>query len=375
MIPPKTYRSIRELPPLEVGGVIARQGFSYQDHVAVSLVLDLLTTTELSEVWCESQDDVTLLWARESGEEVEFVQVKASELDQLWTAALICKHDGSAGRSLVEKSLANDRCNEPTSFRLITRWQVKAELDVLMYPFEDSARTAAANATLAHLLIGKLGDLKSEKANGIVYWVERTIWIVKGDQQAVSQDNLLRINALAYDFGFQVAPDQLEAIYGDLLGLVRAAAEAPPGNAKQRITRDSFRAHLMDAVRRHSLGPEARPGLGGKLKEAGFPQSVVVNAVDLRMKYRQEVLTPKYFTSEDRDRFETEVQAALHELQVGFDGGQFTETPTQFLIRCLHEIEALRHAWGARGPSRSIVQGMMYDLTHRCLHRFHKVSA
>jgi hypothetical protein len=78
---PASSRSIRDLPPLETGGVIARNGFNLQDHVAAGYCIDMLAPdSQLKEVWCERQDDITLLW---SDGTVEFVQVKSTDTN--WT--------------------------------------------------------------------------------------------------------------------------------------------------------------------------------------------------------------------------------------------------------------------------------------------------
>ena len=66
--------SIRALPPLEEGGSIARTGFLYQDHVAARYCIRMLRDPSLAEVWCETEDDVTLLWEGSDGLMVEFVQ-------------------------------------------------------------------------------------------------------------------------------------------------------------------------------------------------------------------------------------------------------------------------------------------------------------
>jgi hypothetical protein len=76
-------KSIRELEPLETGGAEARQGLCIQDHVAAQFCIEMLRSPSLKEVWCETHDDVTLLWATGGSERVEFVQVKSHELDQL----------------------------------------------------------------------------------------------------------------------------------------------------------------------------------------------------------------------------------------------------------------------------------------------------
>ena len=86
-------RSIHTLPPLERGGVEARQGFEFQDHVAAGLLIAMLATPELIEVWCETHDDITLIWDADTVQEVEFVQVKCLTLDQLWSIAILTGRD------------------------------------------------------------------------------------------------------------------------------------------------------------------------------------------------------------------------------------------------------------------------------------------
>ena len=102
--------SIHDLPPLETGGVEARQGFGLQDHVAAGFCLEMIGVSRLVQVWCETQDDITLILDGEGGQEVEFVQVKGHDLDQLWSVAKLCererKNKGStaSSRSILEKS-------------------------------------------------------------------------------------------------------------------------------------------------------------------------------------------------------------------------------------------------------------------------------
>ncbi|HUT44305.1 MAG TPA: dsDNA nuclease domain-containing protein, partial [Desulfobacterales bacterium] len=83
--------SIHELPPIETGGIEARKGFSFQDHLAVSFLLDMYENESLEQVWCETQDDITLIWNIDGNESVEFVQAKSSNLNQLWSVAELWK--------------------------------------------------------------------------------------------------------------------------------------------------------------------------------------------------------------------------------------------------------------------------------------------
>jgi len=172
--------SIHDLSPLESGGVEARQGFGLQDHVAAGFCLDMIGESRLVQVWCETQDDITLILDGQGGHEVEFVQVKGHDLDQLWSVAKLYERERKntaskvAGRSILEKSLSNDRCVEPCSFRIVTCRPVQSELSVLTHPLGSSYRSTSEAAEAMRRLIEqlqvKLGQIESENGNGIDFW-------------------------------------------------------------------------------------------------------------------------------------------------------------------------------------------------------------
>ena len=92
--------SIYDLQPLDFGGIHARGGFAFQDHLAAGFCLDMLGDPTLAEVWCETLDDVVIIWNLPDGFCVEFVQVKASALKRLWSVAKLCeKEEGAAPTS------------------------------------------------------------------------------------------------------------------------------------------------------------------------------------------------------------------------------------------------------------------------------------
>jgi hypothetical protein len=95
--------SIHDLPPLEQGGPIARAGFLYQDHIGARFCIEMLRNTKLAAVWCETLDDITLIWTDCGEATAEFVQVKSNDLGQMWSVALLC--DGGKA-SIVARSLA-----------------------------------------------------------------------------------------------------------------------------------------------------------------------------------------------------------------------------------------------------------------------------
>ena len=139
--------SIHELPPVETGGIIARKGFSFQDHVAVSFLLDMYENEELEQVWCETQDDITLIWSKNSNHCVEFIQAKSSNLNQLWSVAELCKQGKKdikgaikTSPSILERSLQYDRCKESCCFRIITSIGPNKELSLLKMPIKSYQR-------------------------------------------------------------------------------------------------------------------------------------------------------------------------------------------------------------------------------------------
>src|SRR4051794_18443035 len=74
--------SFRDLDPIEQGGRAARDGFDYQDNVAVAKCLAMILDGGPIEVWCEAEDDIVQVWLNEQEEWFEFVQVKSNDLGQ-----------------------------------------------------------------------------------------------------------------------------------------------------------------------------------------------------------------------------------------------------------------------------------------------------
>lgn len=392
--------SIHSLEPLEQGGVIARQGFAYQDHVAVAFLLQMLGDQTsghvLAAVWCEAEDDITLIWQRSNGETVEFVQVKRTELDQLWTAAKICHRESPSGgvsvqsgtalngeeaaraapRSLFEKSLAHDRCTEPCSFRVVTAWELAQALRVLRLNLEHPHREQGHEEIEAVVLeFAERSAFRSPNDNNASYWVRRLVWDVRGTERAVEDRNLAALDEYVYRAGAYLAPDQRRALYETLLTLVKKAAEAPhlTGAAQKKLGRVDMEAYLGTAMQRaqHPTLMDGGQTLKAKLEGAGLPFSVIQMAKDLRHRYRREILTPRYLSVNDRDYLEGEVAAILNHLLARFDAGALSDTPVQFHERCVEALGSLQSniAMSVRPPLQ-LLHGAMYDLTHRCLHRF-----
>ena len=118
-----TWPSIDQAEPDEEGGPNARTGFNYQDEIAVGFLIEMLETPALMKVHCETHDDIVLVRKTVGIEErtAEYVQVKASEQDKLWSLADLCvRKKSKKGTSILETSLDRDKHKEASTFRLVT---------------------------------------------------------------------------------------------------------------------------------------------------------------------------------------------------------------------------------------------------------------
>lgn len=138
------WPSIDHAKPSEEGGPVARTGFNYQDEIAVGFLIDMLSSPSLLKIHCETHDDIVLVWqADEATDRVaEYIQVKASEQDKLWSVADICqqKKKGKTGSSIFETSLGRDEHVEMSRFRVVTLRPVVVALRPLTYELGSAGR-------------------------------------------------------------------------------------------------------------------------------------------------------------------------------------------------------------------------------------------
>jgi Cap4 dsDNA endonuclease/Cap4 SAVED domain len=210
----------------DAGGVAARQGFKFQDHVAAYFVLALIADGRLKRVECETADDIALSWQEDGPEFPEYVQVKTTEGDKKWSQGEIVKRASKARTptSLAEKSLLCDKGAANALFRIVSRRAVNKTLKCLTLQ-RDSRQRISPAAELGAKLAKKYAT-KSPNGNDLSYWVRRTIWQVAGevDQlRAINQQNLAN---LAEEHGANPTHSHVNIIYADLLKMVDDAAHA-----------------------------------------------------------------------------------------------------------------------------------------------------
>ena len=371
-------RSIHKLEPLEVGGTAARQGFLFQDHVAAGFCLEMLLSDALVGVWCETLDDVTLIREEGGEQQVEFVQVKAERLDQLWSVALLCRRDGKkVGSSVLEKLLANDRCREPCRFRVVTRRPPAEELKVLEEPLGAEVRGPGSERMqeLCKALEGKLKGVKSSNGNGPKWWARRALWKAGHGEEPLRDHNLRLLGQAVEGTGRFLASDQREQLYEFLLMKVKEAADADKSLDRDagKLTRPELADWFAEQVQELERGGSEAGGraLEAKLRAAGIAADTIASAQDLRRSYLAKQIRPNYLEMGESRAWEDRVRAELVGLRASLDSGEIDEPGVVFHNRTLKALEKLRsEAIEERLPPKDFFQGCMYYITDVCQHRF-----
>jgi hypothetical protein len=348
-------------------------------------LIELLSTSELLEVWCETHDDITLIWHHNTDQEIEFVQVKSLTLDQLWSVAKLTDRDRKekqsvSGTSILERSLANDRCCEPCRFRLVTTLPPNSELEFLRLPLDAPDRVAKTSdiANVVADLDRRIGNYRSTNGHGVDHWLARTLWEVHQSVESLSSQNKLTLHRLVCITGTTLFPDQLDELYSAILTTARDAALADWGvtPAKKKICRahlQSWLASYLEA-RRH---PPATAGitLEGKLEKAGLQEGDIIACMESRQRYLAERYSPRYLSLSDLTHVESEVGAVLHSLRARLDAGEIADDGIGFHADCLKAVDKLHETTIGTQTPLSVLHGCMYNIADRCVHRFRRASA
>jgi hypothetical protein len=392
--PQQPRSSIRDLPPLETGGSEARRGFDLQDHVAARHCIQMLTDASLKEVWCENQDDITLIWQDNAEERIEFIQVKNNQLDGLWSVAKLCSRDVSGaqsgdsqtskktkriGTSILERSLAYDRCREACCFRIVTSWQVDKQLKFFTFGVAYRSNAHAELATLVVAIQEYVGDFRSTNGRDCAFWASSTTWEVVGSIEAVKASNLLEFHKYLHAQGVFVAVDQADEIYMRLVGKVAEASRADwrLAPSQKRVQKGPLAAWIRQIVNdaMHPM-PQGGGKLRSKMKNALLPDDSIESAIEERAWYREELLTQRYFKTDEYRAIEGEILSRLHSLRTQLDSGALDEPGIAFHARCRADIESFRQSLPPdKRPAMSFVQGCMYNIADRCIHRFVRATA
>lgn len=228
------------------GGPAARQGFKYQDHVAVSFIFKMLRDSSYSQVECETADDIVAVFHFSGALFNEYIQVKTTESDRKWNWQEVIALDGTkADSSLLHKSLKCDKRPGLARFRIVTKRDVatilegfKVELEKRMLPDSTTERGA--------VLVKKFKKFVSPQKRNFAYWADNCVWQVYGDVEALEAVNIKALSQLAEGLGNRPNYTQLQAIYDEFLEMADKAATAnvKTAAASKIILREPALAHL-----------------------------------------------------------------------------------------------------------------------------------
>lgn len=376
--PPPAWPSVDEVSPDEEGGPIARAGFSYQDEVAVGFLIEMLLSPSIVKVHCESHDDILVVRCVDGVCHAEFVQVKGALIDQLWSVANLCSRKaGVIGSSIFERSLARDKHNEPSRFRLVTHRPVATALGVLMFPLGAPGREPENPAVIAlrEAICQYFPEAKSAKGNDALFWMNNCVWDVRNDQANIENANLLKLIELSANEGRCLLPEQALVLLGELREWAKSAGEARwiPDRDKKIITRATLCAWWDQRTAEIHEGATAPGGgkLSAKLNEIFAGAETIALAVEMRRDYAAAMRTPRYMAEDETAALQQRVKSEMMLLRARYSAGHLDIDGAAFLSLCLDRLNEVNVGRPPGEKDRSaFLLGCMYDITDRCLHRF-----
>ncbi len=340
----------------------------------------------LNEVWCETYDDIVLIWGQKDGELVEFVQVKSELPSGLWSIAKLCERTKTAtrpdgvGSSLIETSLSRENCSEHSRFRLVLARQFDSDLELLDREFGHADRSID-NPKFKLLVDGvalKIAAFKSPKGNGHMHWlVNGRCWHV--DAEAIRPINQAELQ-LALEKIVAFADTALvRFVYENLLTLVKTVAEYKQPDLQKKM----IRRHELEAKIKSWLDPYPQSGgderLEKKLLDAGLDAAYVEAAKTLRRAYIKVRRSSGYLSlnASQLDHVDVAIQDELLTQMAAMDSCELTESGAQFHLRCLTAVKkpvGISEVVMGSLPA-GYERGCMYEITARCRHRFTRLAA
>jgi hypothetical protein len=374
----EAFKAIFTISPADEGGTEQRIGASYQDHVAAKYCVEMLNEScQHQQVWCESHDDIVLVWHSSPEWTAMYVQVKGGSSQGLWSKSNLCKKSknkqGVPKPCIVERSLQHDCVPHVCKFRLVFKENTNLELSALKLPLESPGRTAASTelTAIASFIANKIAPFKSPNGSDASFWVLNTQVVIYADEQALRDENILSLQAFAEAEGVGLRVSQAQVLYERVLAKVRTASKKKWSEDpySKVITCEEFRQFISEHLARQpQQTQEDHTRLIGKLAKAKISPVDVEAALEFRRRYLSEVYEPKLISHDARELLEGEVLAKLQVLRAS---RQLNPTPmedTKFHSKCINEIDLIQV--NAAVP-KAVPLGCMYEVTARCRHAFH----
>ncbi|KAB0483814.1 protein of unknown function [Pseudomonas reinekei] len=243
--------------PSNKGGPAARQGFKYQDHVAVTFILKMLRDSTYLQVECETADDIVAI-SQQAGETVnEYIQVKTTENDKKWNLTeSIALEKQKADSSLFQKSLKCDVRPGLACFRIVSKRDIAKALEYFTKALDKRVKPDAATDR-GQKLAKKFPKSVSARGRDFTYWADHFVWQVCGDVASLEATNLRMLAEVIDLYGESPSHRQQKDIYEAFLSWADDAATADVKTAPEQkiITRIAAFARLkalLDVAAKHS---------------------------------------------------------------------------------------------------------------------------
>lgn len=363
----------------EAGGVEARRGFRFQDHVSVRVVLQALADLCVDEVWLEVRDDVTVLRNTTDGATREYVQAKASTGDSLWSISQLCRRQNagpvkSSGLSLLEMSLAKDDLPDDPSpqFRIVTQRDVNSDLALLKMPTSHRDRTGEPIRLLAESLMNLLPEAVSPAGRDVRYWCENTVWEVFESERSLQDSNLIALMRLQDRRGYILNSDQLRVAHASLLqSLAEIATQRPPSERTLAMAALIELAEMAITQAMPHIGLVANNKLRVKMQAADVPEPLILAAEDRRLSYVEHVYRSGYAELRGDGAAMDEIRARLSILLASYLEDSLPAPGRAFHLACMDSVERVCADLPPAGrPPLNLALGCMYETANRCAHRF-----
>lgn len=218
------------------GGIPARRGFRFQDHVAASLVVEMLADPKISQIECETADDIAIRWVPEADIDIEYIQVKTTDGESKWKfSELTNREKGKKLSSLCEKSLMCDKFGGRVRFRYVSSREVRKDLQPFRKEWNKRSPDDSVLAALVSRIGNKYQDVKSLSGRTLVDWASAFYWQVEHTQETLCSNTINQLLKIAQAKGCVAPWALINEIYDRVVKRVADMADALKDNPKAKI--------------------------------------------------------------------------------------------------------------------------------------------
>jgi len=344
--------TIKEIPVPTKGGIPARQGFSFQDHVAARYVLQLVDNPTLLEVICEAHDDIVLIWR---GQAVTYVQAKNDKAP--WTMPRL------VSSRVFEKSLQLHCTREATRFCVVVSRASSSDLSILKQEPGNSHREANLQ-NIMDSFPANAKAIKSHAGSDYRYWL-RNVVIEETRQRELAAENQLRL-ARIFESKLEMATTGVvEAVYKDLVKRVQEMAELDGALVKEKTFNKKAAFEFLDKqLKLRSAESGTNKTMIRKMREGRIEESFIKTA---------EIQLRDYLNAKRQGSYrhpleigEKKILSELQSLRIAYDRSNDGGQPIDFYEKSINRARKIS------GMDNHMADGVVHALTSRCQHRYVK---